>query len=119
MALQKVKNLPTGFSAEYWTITRLEIDKINKSAIVTLACYKDAATRQANGQPIEQQRFHWSGNDYPFTDPTGCLYSQAYAKIKEVKKVPATIPVAPGATNPAPTIGTQTVSTWFSDAVDC
>jgi hypothetical protein len=97
MALKKSVTLGSGVQANYHKITRLNIDVVNKHADVTLALYVSEELKTEGKEPISNQGFFWSGDDYPFT--IDALNSSnpiaiAYAKIK------ATVP-------------------FFTDAEDC
>lgn len=87
MAIQKDYETNFGFTCNYWSISYISIDKINKVSSVKIVLYKDETAKKVDKKSailgIEID-YVWHGDNFPFTvealsqnDP----YKIAYSKI--------------------------------------
>lgn len=84
MALQLSKDLPSGFSADYWRIE--SVDLVPGTTRVIVAIYKDSAARQAGKAAVSQADYSWTADDNPCTldamDSGSNAFALAYEKLK-------------------------------------
>jgi hypothetical protein len=57
MALQKLKELPSGASGNYWKIISAQADRLNPQLIVKIALFKDKAASDASKQSMQVHTF--------------------------------------------------------------
>lgn len=82
MALQKVKELDSGFSANYYKITSFDITRNSDGSASLEVCaslFKDAASRTAGKAPVDYTR---SSFDVTSQESIGNLIELGYTKLK-------------------------------------
>ncbi len=87
MALQLLKTLPSGHTADYWRVSKIDIDANRTKADITLELYKDHAARLVEGtRPIKTQMESFSGEafPYPVEEVDMNVYELAYEAIKSL-----------------------------------
>lgn len=96
MALQKDLILSDGFVANYWKITRMNLDFLQSIAGIAVSVYKDAAARQAGRVPASERLFTVRGNDFnafKSGDEAGNTVSLAYAYLKTLSELSGALDV--------------------------
>lgn len=85
MALKKKIELPNGFEGEYWVISQINIDWINRLSHLELRLFKNEEFRHKGDQiiPISVKHFDWKFDDFKFDVKTGNIFKIAYEKIKK------------------------------------
>ena len=78
MALQKNKILSSGFTANYWKITTINVNRMGNNVAWYLSLFKDQET-SVSGKPVLTKSFQGSLEDI---DPTSNLLSSGYIFIK-------------------------------------
>lgn len=80
MALQKTINLPSGVSANYIRITKINIDKPQGKLLVMLSLYLDESHK--TGNPVMDRPFKMCVLNIAPNEYTDDLFELAYTKIK-------------------------------------
>lgn len=75
MAYIKKEQLKNGFSAEYWRLTGVDVNKATGLVELTFHGYKDKRTRLNNGLPIASKIFSAKVAEFDFTKD---LFEQGY-----------------------------------------
>ena len=68
MGLLLNQTLSTNIIANYWKIARFTVDFKAKTSEITLALYKDQASRDSGSDPIQYFAFSFSNELFPFSD---------------------------------------------------
>ena len=82
MALIKTYDPQTGYTVEYWRISRIEIDYSHKTAVVVIEGYLNAEARISGKKPAIINRREI---DLSALDLNGNLRAQLYTAIKALK----------------------------------
>jgi len=85
MALQKQIQTSTGYSANYFVLSDVNISFKKKFCEVLVIGFKDAETRQVQGaQPLYGKRFDWKADKFQFSNAEGApaLWQQIYNAMK-------------------------------------
>lgn len=92
-----IKSIPirnTGLVAEYWALSRFDVDMISGIATVKMAGYLTKQDRLDGKGPIEFKTVRWVGGDNPITRErlmAGQAFQFAYQKLM----APSTSPFNP------------------------
>lgn len=86
MALKKTKQIK-GYQAEYWRIIQLNSNFDRWDAIITLALYKDKATRDADPQSVFEALQFDLGSDFAEDIYDGQADKVKNIKLKEAYKI--------------------------------
>lgn len=79
MALKKIKQIK-GYNAEYWRIVQLNTNFESKESVITLALYKDKATRDADPTAIVDTYQYNLGSDF-----TEDIYNGESDRVRNIK----------------------------------
>ena len=119
MALQKTTQLPTGVTADYWRIVRMNVP-VDGEAEIFLGLYVNQAARAANPQGMLDVK------SFLFPLPkaqliSGNAFEYCYGQITASQKTPAVPAVMSedGVTVLTPAIPEGPEQNWFADAVLC
>lgn len=85
MALSLDVTLVTGVIANYWRITRAELDGLANTTKIRLSGYLSIAARNEGKHPVSSYDFVWGGLNNPVTPSVlmaGRAYMACYTKIK-------------------------------------
>lgn len=82
MAYKKTFETGTGFSGEYWRITKAEVNKISNKVEIDVALYKNKTARDEGLKPFARKSFI-----LPITaiDLSQDLFKESYKAIKNAK----------------------------------
>ena len=80
MAYIKKEQFNNGFSAEYWRLTTVNVNKKTGVVEVIFHGYKDKATRLANGAPIASKKFFLKTSEFDFTKD---IFEQGYKLVDD------------------------------------
>lgn len=83
MAKIKATQLNNGFSAEYWRVNFIEVNKDSVNTEFFVAGYKDKAARLDGAKPITSKKFIVKTSEFDFTKD---LFEQAYKLIETTKE---------------------------------
>lgn len=82
MALRIAVPNQYGIDADYWVITRMDLDFTRKTAQVEIGGWTSKAKYTGGYRPLVSLRFEMSGEGWPFGDGSGGLMRMAYDALK-------------------------------------
>ena len=86
MALQLTKELPSGFSGNYWKIVNMRPDFYNDKMEIYIALFKDETAKTAGKRYIDVRHYTFKTSDYSDFLGTLDIRAVAYGKIKTMRK---------------------------------
>lgn len=85
MALELNVETPHGFVASYWMVSMIQIHWTERKADIFVAGYKDIDCKTA-GKLCVTKRYHWTGDDFPFSNGVESVSEVVYTKLKTLEE---------------------------------